>query len=141
MPHELRIFLFDQVIDVDLIGLRLEADVSAQGCSNGRLGGGVTVDEFRSKLLPAIAAGLNQVLDVNPAAASIVRQTFDSDGNATISVEELENNTLLKMAASPDLDLLDASGAFNPGQDGKKDAYSVGLGFTCVPAMFAAAGE
>ena len=136
-----RIFLFNEPIDVDLIGLRLEADVSDQGCTNGKLGGGVTDDEFRSKLLPAIAKGLNQVLEVNPAAASMVLQAFDSNSDAKISVEELEKNPILTMAASPDLDLLDGSGTFNPGQDGKKDAYSVGLGFTCVPATFATSGE
>jgi hypothetical protein len=136
-----RVFLFNSAVDVDLIGLRLEADVSAQGCSNGRLGGGVTVAEFRSKLLPPIAEGLNQVLEANPTAASILLQTFDSDGNGKISVEELEKNPALMMAAAPDLDLLDASGTFNPGQDGTKDAYSVGLGFTCVPAVFEADGD
>jgi len=40
------------------------------------------------------------------------------------------------IAVSPDLDLLDSSDKFNPGQDGVKDSYSIGLGFTCVPATF-----
>ena len=31
------------------------------------------------------------------------------------------------IAITPDMDLLDASGAFNPGQDGVKDSYSVGV--------------
>ena len=51
-------FLLGQPVDVDLIGLRLEADVSAKGCANGKLGGAVTVEEFRSKVLPPIADGL-----------------------------------------------------------------------------------
>ncbi len=136
-----RIFLFNQPVDVNLIGLRLEADVTAQGCANGKLGGGLTVDEFRSKLLPPIAEGLNQVITANPSAAKPLLAAFDSNGDAKISVDELEKNPALMLAASPDLDLLDASGAFNPGQDGKKDTYSVGLGFTCVPALFSAAGE
>ena len=40
------------------------------------------------------------------------------------------------LAISPDMDLLDASGKFNPRQDGVKNSYSVGLGFTCVPATW-----
>jgi hypothetical protein len=136
-----RVFLFNKAVDVDLIGLRLEADVSAQGCANGRLGGGLTVEEFRSKLLPAIAEGLNEVIEANPTAANVLLQAFDSNGDAKISVDELEKNPALMLAISPDLDLLDASGTFNPGQDGKKDAYSVGLGFTCVPAVFTAVGD
>jgi hypothetical protein len=136
-----QMFLLGQPVEVDLMGVRLEADLSAKGCANGKLGGGVTVDEFRGKLLPAIADGLNQIIKTDKAVANTLLQAFDSDKNGTITVQELENNPLLMIAISPDLDLLDASGKFNPNQDGVKDAYSVGLGFTCVPATFIAPGD
>jgi hypothetical protein len=32
--------------------------------------------------------------------------------------------------------MLDASGELNPRQDSVNDSYSVGLGFTCVPATW-----
>ena len=128
-------------IEVDLIGVSLEADVSAQGCANGKLGGGVTVDEFRAKLLPALADSLTRIIKADTGAANTLLQAFDADHNATITLQELENNLLLKIAISPDLDLLDASGKFNPRQDGVKDSLSVGLGFTCVPATFTAPGD
>ena len=131
-------FMLGQLVEVDLIGVRLEADLSAKGCANGKLGGGVTVDEFRSKLLPAIAEGLNEITKLNNTGANTLLQTFDSDKNGTITTQELESNSLLMLAISPDLDLLDASGKFNPNQDGVKDSYSLGLGFTCVPATFTA---
>jgi hypothetical protein len=134
-------YLLTQPVEVDLIGVRLEADLSATGCINGKLGGGVTVEEFRGKLLPSIADGLNQIIKVDKAVANTLLQVFDADRNGTITVQELENNPLLMIAISPDLDLLDASGKFNPGQDGVKDSYSVGLGFTCVPAAFTAPGN
>ena len=70
--------------------------------------------------------------------ANTVLPLLDSDGNGTITVAEFESNPLLMMAVSPDLDLLDASGKFNPNQDGVKDSYSMGLGFTCAPAIFTA---
>jgi len=135
---QVQMFLMGQLVDVNLIGVRLESDLSAQGCVNGKLGGGVTTEEFRGKLLPTIADGLNQITKVNKTAANTLLQAFDSDKNGTISVQELESNPLLMIAISPDLDLLDASGNFNPGQDGVNDSYSVGLGFTCVPATFTA---
>lgn len=119
-----------------MIGVRLEADLSTQGCANGKLGGGVTVEEFRGKLLPAIANGLNQVITADQDAANTLLPVFDSDNNGTITVQELENNPLLMLAISPDLDLLDASGKFSPGQNGVNDSYSAGLGFTCVPVIF-----
>jgi hypothetical protein len=133
---QVQMLLLGQQVEVDLIGVRLEADFSAQGCANGKLGGGVTVDEFRGKLLPAIADGLNQVIKANNTAATPLLKAFDSDKDGTITTQELEKNPLLMIAVSPDLDLLDSSGAFNPGQDGVKDTYSIGLGFTCVPASF-----
>jgi len=133
-----QMYLLGQLVEVDLVGVRLETDLSAKGCANGKLGGGVTVDEFRSKLLPAIAEGLNGITKLNNAQASSLLKTFDKDNNGTITAQELENNPVLMMSISPDMDLLDASGKFNPGQDGVKDSYSLGLGFTCVPAVFTA---
>jgi hypothetical protein len=131
-----QIFLLGQPVEVNLIGVRLEADLSAQGCANGKLGGGVALEEFRDKLLPAIVSGLNQIIKTDQNASNTILPVFDSDNNGTITVQELENNPVLMMAVSPDLDLLDASGKFSPGQDGVKDSYSIGLGFTCVPVIF-----
>ncbi len=133
---QVRMFLLGVPVDVKLIGVHLEADVNAQGCTNGKLGGGLSVDEFRARILPAITDGLNQIIKANQSAATPLLQAFDSDKNGTITAQELESNPLLMLAVSPDLDLLDGSGEFNPGQDGAKDSYSVGLGFTCVPATF-----
>lgn len=137
----IRMLLLGQQVEVDLIGVRLEADISLNGCVEGKLGGGITVEEFRNRLLPAIADGLNQVIAADHSAANPILQTFDSNKDSIISVEELEKNLILMIAISPDLDLLDASNKFNPGQDGVKDSYSIGFGFTCVPADFSVPGE
>ena len=134
----IQMFFMGQLVDMNLVGVHLEADVTAQGCVNGKLGGGVTDDEFRGKLLPAIAGGLNFLITTNQSGTNTLLQTFDSDKNGTITVEEIENNPLLMLMISPDLDLIDASGNFNPNQDGVKNSYSIGLGFTCVPAAFTA---
>jgi hypothetical protein len=125
-------------IEVDLLGVRLEADITANGCSNGRIGGGVSQTDFQATFLPAFADGLNQTIAEDPAAAfsQTVLAAFDGDRNGSITREELQGNLLLGLVTSPDLDLLDASGAFNPNQDGVKDSLSLGLGFTCVPAAF-----
>ncbi len=60
------------------------------------------------------------VIKANQDAATPILLAFDSDKNGTVSAQELENNPLLMLAVSPDLDLLDGSGNFNPGQDGAK---------------------
>lgn len=138
---QVRMVLLGQRVEVDLIGVHLEADFSADGCADGKLGGGVTVEEFHSRLLPAIADGFNQIIKTNNIAETPLLQAFDSDKDGTITAQELEKNPILMIAVSPDLDLLDASGKFNPGQDGVKDSYSIGLGFTCVPAAFVVPGD
>ena len=136
-----QMFLLGQPVEVELIGVRLEVDVSAEGCTNGKLGGGVTAEEFRGKLLPAIADGLNQINVADKDAENTLLKVFDSDNNGTITTQEIESNPLMIFAASPDLDLLDASGQFYPNQDGVNDSYSIGLGFTCVHATFIAPGD
>jgi len=138
---QVRMVLLGQRVEVDLIGAQLEADFTADGCVDGKFGGGVTVEEFRSRLLPAIADGLNQIIKENNTAATPLLRAFDSDKDGAITAQELEKNPILMIAVSPDLDLLDASGKFNPGQDGVKDSYSIGLGFTCVPATFVVPGD
>jgi len=138
---QVRMVLLGQQIEVDLIAVHLEADFSANGCVDGKLGGGVTVEEFRNRLLPAIADGLNQIIKANNTAATPLLQAFDSDKDGAITAQELENNPLLMIAVSPDLDLLDSSDKFNPGQDGVKDSYSIGLGFACVTATFVPPGD
>jgi hypothetical protein len=137
----IRILLLGQQVEVDLIGVRLEADINVNGCVDGKLGGGITVEEFRNRLLPAIADGLNLVIAANNSAATPILQAFDSNKDGIITIEELEKNPVLMIAVSPDLDLLDASNKFNPGQDGVKDSYSIGFGFTCVPAGFSLPAE
>lgn len=130
--------LLGQPVDVDLLGVHLETDVSPNGCANGILGGGITVDEFRTKLLPALTDGLNQMIKTDKSAAPSLLQAFDLDNNGTITIQELESNPVLMLVITPDLDLLDSSGKFDPGVDGVKDSFSLGLGFTCVPAAFPA---
>jgi len=137
----IQVSLLDQSVEVDLIGVRLESDLSMMGCANAKMGGGVTVTNFREKILPAMANGLNQIIKTDPTVASTLLPLIDSDQNGTVAVQEIENNPLFMIAAAPDLDLLDASGKFNPNQDGVKDSYSIGLGFTCVPASFTAPGN
>jgi hypothetical protein len=98
-------------------------------------------DEFHGKLFPLIADGLNQIIKAYHAAANTLLTAFDLDNNGALTSQELEKNPLLMIAITPDLDLLDGSGSFNPGQDGVKDSFSAGLGFTGVPAIFTVPGD
>ena len=137
----LKLSLLNRPIELNLIGVRLEANVNAQGCTNGKLGGGISVEEFRAGLFPALADGMTVLAQSGATGAATLLQGFDADQNGTITALELENHFLVKVAVTPDLDLLDASGVFNPNQDGVKDSLSIGLGFTCASANFTAPGD
>src|SRR5688572_12620073 len=94
----IKMSLLGQVVEVDLIGVRLEADINADGCVNGKLGGGITDEEFRGRLLPAMADGINQIIATDNSAATSLLQAFDADKDKIITTEELENNIILMMA-------------------------------------------
>lgn len=137
-PGEVRaqMIILGSSIDVGLIGVRLEADVNEKGCTNGKLGGGITVSEFREKVLPKLVEGLNSVVAADKELGPSILSVFDTDQNGSVSLDELQNNIIIQLATSPDLDLLDASGKFNPRQDGVKDTMSIGMGFACAAANF-----
>ena len=63
-----------------------------KGCVNGKLGGGVTVDEFHGKLFPLIADGLNQIIKANHAVANTLVTAFDLDNNGTLTSRSLRKN-------------------------------------------------
>jgi hypothetical protein len=57
-------------LEVKLIGVRLEAAITADGCTDGLLGGGVTGQELDTNVYPAIAELLNNTTkDDHPAGA------------------------------------------------------------------------
>lgn len=61
-----------------------------------------------------------------------------SDGSLTCDCRITPEELIRLFGPYPDLDLLDETGAFNPGQDGVLDSTSIGIGFTAVPAAFPA---
>ncbi len=54
-----------------------------------------------------------------------------------ILADELRMDDLIASILAPDVDLFDSTGAFNPRVDGIKESVSLGVGLTCVPALFA----
>ena len=57
-------------------------------------------------------------------------------------MQELRSNCIISCGIlTPDIDLLDQDGDFNPRTDGVKDALSFGIGFTAVPAVYPEPGR
>jgi hypothetical protein len=144
-------------LDVNLIGAHIQADVTATGCSNGKLGGAITKQDLDGEVLPALAAMMDGRLgdDVGcredetqcSDASKTIIQLFDkSPKDGMITVEELRSNSFIATILTPDVDLLndpdeDGIGPYGPRIDGIEDSISLGVGFSCQAATFTAPGE
>jgi hypothetical protein len=164
-------------IRVKLVGTRIKANLTADGCTDGVLGGAITEQELNDAVIPGIQTLMqNSVNDDGPdgtapvacptapetcpaamngdatscvdtymkcitGTSKTILGLFDTDHDLMITIDEIKNNTLIKALLAPDVDLFDASGAFNPRVDKKADSLSVGIGFTCKKGMFTVTGE
>ena len=62
---------------------------------------------------------------------------FDvAPADCKVSLEEVKDSNLIKSLLTPDVDLMDSTGAFNPLKDGEKDSLSLGVGFTAISGSF-----
>jgi hypothetical protein len=134
---------------IELVAGWIDGDITADGLS-GRLGGAVTVDELDRALIPALVEGLNRIIArdcpdgtcESGSGGELLVDYFDDcgEGSSTcdglLSVDELRSNDLVSSLLAPDMDLFDEAGQLNPRCDQVKDALSIGLGFTAVPARF-----
>lgn len=97
---------------------QVTADVSANGLTNGVVSGAIPQSEVTNSLIPAIAQLMN-----DPNIDPTIKGIFDSDKNGTITAAELQGNFLIGFLLAPDIDT---------DGDNKKDALSIGLGFTAM---------
>lgn len=138
------VFAGTSPILVNLVGARVEADITATNLSIGRLGGGITEAEIDNVLIPGLADGMNGfIADDCPGGVCSpgsdgeqLLLLFDSDSDGTITADELRTNALIMSLLAPDIDLFDSAGNYNPRGDGIKDSLSFGVGFTAVGAVF-----
>jgi hypothetical protein len=131
----------------------------------GQINGSVKQSDVTNRVIPAIAASLNQDIQnsVNGTQAqkdhaAQTEKIFDvGDGNGgtctkpepspelqgdrpndgAISSCEVANNNIIKNVLAPDVQIFDASGNYAPNKDNtNKDSLSIGFGFTAVSANF-----
>ena len=109
-------------------------------------GAALTQDEVNQRLIPAMAAGIDEILQrdcpdepCEPGSQGEQLATFfDDNEDRRMTEEELLSNSLIASTiGNPDLDLFDEDGVYNPRVDGVKDSLSLGVGFTAVPAVLA----
>lgn len=131
-------------VAIQLLAARISADLTADGCTNGRLGGAIPKVDIDDRLLPAMTMVIDGLIGKdgtcrqNKATCSASNLAllglFDANGDQVISLAEVKSNGIIVNFTTPDVDLLGADG--KPGHDGTPDAVSVALGFSCTSAVF-----
>ncbi|HKE19551.1 MAG TPA: hypothetical protein VKB80_31960 [Kofleriaceae bacterium] len=131
-------------LSLTLSNAKSEVSVSADGLSDGILGGALTIDSINNDLLPAVATVIAGILADDGCDATAtpccepgstgeqILQVLDeggvADGDCVITAEELANNSFVSATlGSPDVDL---------DGDGTDDAVSLGIGFSAVTGTF-----
>ncbi|MFN8112399.1 MAG: hypothetical protein U0R51_04290 [Solirubrobacterales bacterium] len=125
---------------LELTSAKVYATCSKTGCTGGRINGVVTTQQLNTTLIPKLAEQFTVIVardcpGPGPSCSSgsygqQLQSLFDTNDDLTISAEELRTSPLAQAVLAPDLDLRKANG--KPGQDGKPDALSAGIGFEAV---------
>ncbi len=145
MPLNIVIGPGTEPILVNLVGARVEADLSATNLGNAKLGGALTAADIDAQLIPGIAAAMQAMVDADcpggtcapgSAGETILGLGFDANDDGMITADELRMSALISSLLQPDVDLFDADGNFDPRSDGVNDSLSFGVGFTAVNAVF-----
>ena len=106
----------------------IRGTVSPTGIKDGLMAGAIPLTDVTGRMLPGLSTQMTQKLNdplTSPGGLKLLKY-FDKDKDGTITVKELATDVLIKglLLDQPDVDT---------DGDGKKDAISVGIGFTSVP--------
>jgi hypothetical protein len=143
---EVPIFVSDAALHLELVGARIEAEVSANGLTEGRLAGAVPADYMESSVMPQLEEIIGIVVErdcTGTAPSCCLADTdgataielFDTDDSCSVTLAELEGSALLDTLLASDVDILDGKGLQHP--DGQEDSLSLGVAFTAVRATYA----
>lgn len=115
-------------LDLALQNVHLLGTPGAAGIADGVLAGAIPKSEVDGKLLPALAAMLNDLLadpTESPSNKTLVLGLFDVDKDGKISVSEIKSSYLVTTLLGGDVDF---------DKDGVKET-SLGLSFEAVTAV------
>jgi hypothetical protein len=134
--------------------------VAGSGLMSGQIQGAISTADVNGYLVPGLQAQLNAAAMQSPCGANCmqVRQLFDTGGKAdpacgttcknpdgtcakandgVISYCEVATSGIIQNILLPDVQLTDGLGHYKPNPaNSVKDSFSIGLGFTAVPAVF-----
>lgn len=127
---------------VPLAHARIVATVDEDGMS-GVITGGMSQQVIDEVFVPALHRGFDNIIrrdcdetSCSSEFAQLLLDVFDQTDppDRQLDLEELRNNSLLRVLLETDVDLENEAGSYAPHCDDEDDHLSVGLGFTAVPA-------
>lgn len=133
-----------ELVVLDLRAAEVAAFITADGMA-GAIGGAIIEADIDRVLMPVLQLALQEMVNEDcdengVCTASSLGQTvlnlFDRDDDGVVTLEEVRDNALIRSLFTPDVDLFDQDGNYNPRADGVKDSLSFGVRFTAVPAEF-----
>lgn len=156
---QLNIPLAGGILPLAIAGAHVQGTVNANGIMSGQIHGVISKADVDSKVIPAIAQVLTDLInkDPNGSSAKTVIQLFEDMNNPVskmkcavakdccatnpatckIIAEEVKGQALIGSFLAPDVQVFDSAGAWKPVAGGTdKNGLSVGLGFTAVKATF-----
>jgi len=135
-------------VTMTLHAATVDVTMASDGTMAGLLGGTFTKQQIDDEFMPIVHALLAAMV-IRDCSGTIpnccpddsqgatVVGLFDSDpADCTVTLEEVTSSNLVKALLTPELDLFDERGRYNPLCDGEKEGLSLGLSFTAVPAAF-----
>jgi hypothetical protein len=140
---QIQLALEGNLINLNLIEARAELTLSADGITEGIIGGAITKADLDANVIPAVATTIQSIIADDcgqPAGTGIdacgcpsgtgrtLLGLFDTDDDCTASQTEVTDSPFIKTLLAPDLDLLDP-----PNQ---ADSLSVAVGITTKKATW-----
>jgi hypothetical protein len=126
-------------VDMPVVGARIAFSPSMTGLTDGQLNGAIAETAINEILIPAVQQTLDMIAHNMPCDSNCMQvlQMFDTNHDGTISLMEVQNNSLVTALLGPDVQLFDAQGNWHPDPtNGNKDSLSLGVGFQAVKATF-----
>jgi len=108
---------------------KVEGTLSTKGLTAGQFNGAIPWTEMDKTVIPAFAASMNSVYTstTDTSVKNLLMTMFDSNADGKITAAEVKKSILSGIFLKPDVDT---------DGDKKKDAMSVGFGFTAVTCKF-----
>jgi hypothetical protein len=141
---KLKLALEGTLIDLNLIEARADLTVTADGITEGTIGGAITKTELDNNVIPAVGTTIQNIIEDDctgtpneggadacgcpSGTGKTLLGLFDTDDSCDVSQTEVTTSPFIRTLLAPDLDLLEPAN--------QADSLSVAVGITTKKATW-----